>query len=317
MNKRQKVLIAASFLIVLTTTTLPALFSTQNNMDTSKLNVVATFYPLAFFTQEIGGEEVVVKQLIPDNTEVHNWQPSPSDILAINKANVIIYNGADLDHWFEEDILSSIDLSNKVVVKTTENISLLEVNKNNNESDPDHEHEGFYDPHTWISPFIAKLQAQNIYNALIQKDPTNIEYYTERWQILKIQFEELDSNYMIDISVKKKADIFVTHSAFGYLAYRYGFEQHGVIGVSADQQPSASAYANLVEMMIQHESYVVYVNPLYSDEFAQTLKSELKRLIGKDVKILKLYFMLGKIDSLDYFGQQEKNLENLKIGLEI
>ena len=58
-------------------------------------------------------------------------------------------------------------------------------------------------------------------------------------------------------------------------------------------------------------------NEIFSDEFDKTLKSELKRLIDKDVKILKLYFMLGKIDGLDYFGQQEKNLENLKIGLEI
>lgn len=315
MNKRQKVLIAVSVLLVLITAIFTALFSIQNNTETSKLKVVATFYPLAFFTQEIGGEEVVVKQLIPDNTEVHSWQPSASDILAINKADVIVYNGADLDHWFEEDILSSIDLSDKVIVKSTENVSLLELN--NNEPDLGHDHEGFYDPHTWISPFVAKLQAQNIYIALVQKDPINVEYYTERWQNLKTRFEELDRKYMIDISAKKKSDIFVTHSAFGYLAYRYGFEQHGVIGVSADQQPSASAYASLVEMMIQFESYVVYVNPLYSDEFAQTLKSELKRLTGQDVQILKLYFMLGKMDGLDYFGQQEKNLENLKIGLQI
>jgi zinc transport system substrate-binding protein len=317
MNKRQKVLIVASVLIVLTTTTLTTLFSTQNNTNTDKLKVVATFYPLAFFTQEIGGEEVVVKQLIPDNTEVHNWDPSPSDILAINKADVIVYNGADLDNWFEEDILSSIDSSNKIVVKSTENISLLELDKNNSEPDPDHEHEGFYDPHTWISPFVAKLQAQNIYKALIEKDPNNTEYFTEQWQNLKTRFDELDSKYMIDISGKKKSDIFVTHSAFGYLAYRYGFEQHGVIGVSADQQPSVSAYANLVQMMIQDQSYVVYVNPLYSDESAQTLKSELKRLTGQDVQILKLYLMLGKMDGLDYFGQQEKNLKNLKIGLQI
>ena len=201
MNKRQKVLVAASTSIVLITT-VTALFSTQSNMDTSKLKVVATFYPLAFFSQEIGGEEVAVKQLIPDNTEVHNWQPSPSDILAINKADVIIYNGADLDHWFEEDILSVIDSSSKVVVKTTENISLIEL-KNNNKPDPDHEHEGFFDPHTWISPFVAKLQAQNIYKALIQKDPSNTEYFTERWQNLKTRFEELDNKYMIDISTKK------------------------------------------------------------------------------------------------------------------
>jgi len=69
-------------------------------------------------------------------------------------------------------------------------------------------------------------------------------------------------------------------------------------------------------MKMEHETYVVYVDPVYSEESAQTLKNELKRLSGQDVQILKLYFMLGTIDGLDYFGQQEKNLENLKIGLE-
>ena len=69
-------------------------------------------------------------------------------------------------------------------------------------------------------------------------------------------------------------------------------------------------------MMIAHETYVVYVDPVYSAESGQTLKNELKRLSGHDVQILELYFMLGNIDGLDYFGQQEKNLENLKVGLE-
>jgi len=61
---------------------------------------------------------------------------------------------------------------------------------------------------------------------------------------------------------------------------------------------------------------VVYVDPVYADESAQTLRNELERISVQDVQILKFYFLLGDKDGLDYFGQQEKNLENLKIGLE-
>jgi zinc transport system substrate-binding protein len=61
---------------------------------------------------------------------------------------------------------------------------------------------------------------------------------------------------------------------------------------------------------------VIYVDPVYSEEYGQTLKNELERLSGESVQILKLYFMLGEIDDLDYFEQQAKNLENLKIGLD-
>ncbi|MCP8304954.1 MAG: zinc ABC transporter substrate-binding protein, partial [archaeon] len=268
--------------------------------------------PLAYFAQEIGGEYVSVRQLILNNMEVHSWQPSTSDILAADEADIIIYNGANLDLWMETDILLTLGTSNKIIVETTEDVKLLETEANH---EHDHDHE-LHDPHTWISPFIAKQQAQKIYEALVQKDPSHEEYYTERWEDLRARFEELDDDYMEGLSNTQKEAIFVTHAAFGYLAERYGFEQHGVIGISADEQPSTSVIASLVEMMIDHETYVVYVDPVYSDEYAQTLKSELESRAGHSVQILKLYFMLGPIDGMDYFEQQEKNLENLKIGLE-
>lgn len=312
MNKRQKLLIATTVIIITVAVIATVFYTIQNKTAENRLKVVASFYPLAFFTQEIGGEKVSVKQLIPDNTEVHTWQPSFGDILAVDEADVLIYNGASLDQWFEDDIIPTIDPSNKIIVETTKGLQLLETKQETDNL----EHEDYYDPHTWISPYIAKQQAQKIYEALIQKDPDNQGYYSEHWQNLKTRFETIDKEYMSGLSTKSKEEIFVAHSAFGYLAYRYGFEQYGVIGISADEQPSASVYVNLVEMMIEHKTYVVYVDPVYADESAQTLKNELQRLSGQDVQILKLYFMLGVIDDLDYFGQQTRNLENLKIGLE-
>ena len=113
--------------------------SIQNRTEDGKLKIVASFYPLAFFAQQIGGEEVTVKQLIPDNTEVHNWQPTFADILALEEADVIIYNGASLDHWFEDDILPIIDPTSKIIVKTTDGIQLLETETENGESTHEHE----------------------------------------------------------------------------------------------------------------------------------------------------------------------------------
>ena len=313
MNKRQKLFVTATAIIVLTAVFATAFYSQQNRAESDKLKVVATFYPLAFFAQQIGGEEVTVTQLIPDNTEVHIWQPSLADILAVDEADVIIYNGASLDHWFKDDILPTIDSSNKIIVETTKGVQLRETET---EHSGEHENEGLYDPHTWVSPFLAKQQAQSIYEALIQKDPDHEGYYSECWQNLKKRFEELDNKYLTGLSTKSKEDVFVAHAAFGYLADRYGFKQHGVIGISADEQPSAQVYANLVDMMTEHETYVVYVDPVYTEESVQTLKNDLETRTDQNVRILRLYFMLGSIDGLDYFGQQEKNLENLKIGLE-
>jgi zinc transport system substrate-binding protein len=315
MNKRQKIFVSSTVIIVFTVVFATILFSQQNKTENDELKVVATFYPLAFFAQQIGGKEVVVTQLIPDNTEVHTWQPSFDDILAVDEAEVIIYNGASLDHWFKEEVIHNIDSHSKIIVETTRVVKLIQA-ETEHSNDNEHENNSFYDPHTWISPFLAKQQAQSIYEALILKDPDNEVYYSERWQSLKTQFEELDNNYLTELATKRKRDVFVAHEAFGYLAYRYGFDQHGIIGISADEQPNAKVYADLVDKMIELDTYAVYVDPVYTAESVQTLKNDLETRTDQNVQILKLYFMLGVIDDLDYFQQQEKNLENLKIGLE-
>ncbi|MEJ2281203.1 MAG: zinc ABC transporter substrate-binding protein [Candidatus Bathyarchaeota archaeon] len=314
MNMRQKIFIFLTILIILILIISTFSILPKQNTDEDKIKIAASFYPLAFFAEKIGGEKVTVKQLIPDNMEVHNWQPSFSDILTLEDADILLYNGASLDHWFEEDILNVINPTNKLIVKTTDGLQLLETKTENNAVENNHSEP--YDPHTWISPFLAQQQAEKIYTALIQKDPNNTQYYSSRWLELKTNLEELDADYFNYLLNKTKNEIFVAHSAFGYLAERYGFIQFGVIGISADEQPSASTYANLVEMMIDQEIFVVFVDPIYPNESAQTLGNELKRLTGHDVIILKLYFMLGEMDGLDYLEQQEKNLENLIIGLD-
>jgi zinc transport system substrate-binding protein len=320
MNQKQKILLIGAILIIIIAGVASAfLISTS---PTDKLQVVATFYPLAFFSQQIGGENVQITQLVPSNTEIHAWEPSASDISSVEEADIIVYNGAELDHWLEEEILPALsNAKTRTVVETTEGLPLLTGEHEEHEHEEEHGHEeehehGLYDPHTWVSPHMAKLQAEKIYNAIVQQDPEHESYYTDRWLNLKTTLEQIDTDYTSELSNKQKDTIFVSHEAFGYLAHRYNFEQHGVIGLSADEQPSAATIANILDLMIDHVTYVVYVDPVYSDEYAQTLKNELETQTGQSVTILELYLILGPIDDLDYFGQQAVNLENLKVGLE-
>ncbi|TRO47414.1 zinc ABC transporter substrate-binding protein [Candidatus Bathyarchaeota archaeon] len=313
MNKKQAALIISVALTVLILIAAASAFYTTAQ-PTGKLQVVATFYPLAFFTQEIGGEHVQVTQLVPSNTEIHNWEPSVQDITATEKADIIIYNGAGLDHWMQNEILPALsNAKSRVTVDTTESIPLLQATQHKEE----HEHKhGDYDPHTWVSPYMAKLQAEKIYNTLVTQDPTHENYYEDNWATFKNNLEQIEANYTKTLADKQKNVIFVSHAAFSYLADRYGFQQYGVIGLSADQQPSAAAIANIHNLMVQHETYVVYVDPVHSEEYAQTLKNELETRTGRAVKILKLYLITGPADGRGYLEQQLFNLQNLKIGLE-
>ncbi len=287
----------------------------KERVEEDRIKILASFYPLAYFSEQIGGEKVVVNTLIPYNTEVHTWQPSISDIAKAEDADIIVYNGAGLDHWLEEDIFPALNTAGKIIVETTEGIKLLETEEGRGELEEEHGH-GMYDPHTWISPYIARQQAEKIYEALVEFDGGSSQYYESRWQALSDSLEELDSRYLEDLGDAGKGEIFTTHAAFGYLVDRYGFEQHGVVGISADEQPSPKNLADIANQMEVEETYVIYVDPIYSDEYAQTLKSELESRTGETVQILKLYFMLGPMDDLDYMEQIEANLESLKEGLE-
>ena len=305
--KRERVLALSVIVVIAVVAGAVYTMSQRPGSEDGKIHVLASFYPLAYFASEIGGEYASVASLIPYNTEVHSWQPSTSSILAASDADILIYNGAGLDHWFEEDLLAAINTNGKVVVETTANLSLI--------AGSEAEEHGEYDPHTWISPALAKLQAQKIYDALVQVDPLHSGYYAQRWASLSAKFDSLDQAYTLNLSAKTKSVIFVTHGAFGYLADRYGFEQVSVIGISADEQPSASALAGIVDLMIEHDTYVIFLDPVYTNSYASTLKAELELRTSQAVTISNLYLMLGPIGEMDYFDQMEANLLNLKLGL--
>lgn len=273
--------------------------------DDQRWRVVATFYPLAYMTQAIGGQYVSVRTLVPANTDIHSWQFRYSDVQAADNAHLLVYNGAHLDPWFEEDVLSAIDTSDSLVINTTVNVSLISGQGQQG-----------MDPHTWISPYTARQQARAIYEGLVHMDPAHQEYYRQRWENLSQHLVHLDKQYAESLISAPKDIIFVTHAAFGYLAHRYNFTQHAVIGLSADEQPSVSALVSLIDSMEEHHTYVLYVNPLYSDQEAEALASTLEARTGQPVMVLKLYVMLGPMDGLDYLQQMEQNLENLKKGLE-
>jgi len=317
MNKKQKILLTCIILVAVIATGIVAL-TANTPSSSSKLTVVATFYPLAYLSQEIGGDQIQVTQLIPNNTEIHSWEPSASSIIAAEDADIIIYNGAGADHWMEDDVLPALSNSKtRTVVESTDGLELIANQEHEHEAGEEEHEPGLYDPHTWISPYMAKLQAEKIYTALVQVDPEHESYYTQRWLNLEDRLNQLDNEYLTGLSNAPKDTIFVSHEAFGYLAYRYEFEQNGVIGLSADEQPSTATIATLVNEMEEHQTYVVYVDPVYSREYAQTIQSEVEAQTGHSVTILELYLMLGPTDNMDLLQQMQTNLANLKIGLEV
>ena len=308
MNGKQFGVILTGMIIVLAILGAASLVSSTAD-DSEELNVVTSFYPLAYLAKSIGGENVTVSTLIPYNMEVHSWQPSASDILQADMADVFIYNGAGLEPWIENEIIPIIDHNEKIILETTAEMHLEEGHEEDG-----HDH-GDQDPHTWISPFMARMQAEAIYLALVEADSANASYYGQRWVQLDSLLEELDDLYLERLASTQFHTIFVTHTAYSYLAERYGFEQEGILGISANEQPSTGTIADLADRMVEEEIYTLFLDPVFSDDYIQTLKSEVEDMTHASVSILKLYLMTGPTEDMDYLEQMESNLENLVQGL--
>jgi zinc transport system substrate-binding protein len=274
--------------------------------------VVTSFYPLGFLAKEIArGTTFSVTTLMPPNQEVHSYHPTTRDWLEASRAEVLVYNGAGVDRWFEEELLKDLDTSGKVVVEATAGLPLLDARGHDHGDGED----GEVDPHTWLSPWMALQQGQAIHDAMAAYAPGPVLDAT--WQALRTRLIALDAEYTTVLANATLDQVIVSHEAYGYLADRYGFTQHGVIGISAEEQPSVAAMTGLVDLMEEEGVYTVFVDPVYSEDYARTVQEELEQRTGEDVRVDRLYFCLGTVDGLDYLEQMEANLDALALALEV
>lgn len=304
MNRKQLILVIGSFAAVFVLIFASAVLQDPEG-DDDKVKVVATFYPLAYMAESIGGDRVSVSSMVPFNTELHSWQPAPQDIIRADDAEVILYNGGPADRWLVDDVLPAVNDAGKVIANTTQGVSYIAGGD---------EGEGGSDPHTWLSPRRAMVQARNVYHALCEADPQGEAYFTERFNALNATLASLDEQYR-SLDNATVSGIIVSHSALGYVAHDYNFTQYGVIGLSADEEPSAAALTGLVEIMENESIYTVYVDPVYKRDYAQILKQELESETGHEVAVLEMYLTLGPFGELDYLEQLAQNLANLRAGL--
>ncbi len=268
--------------------------------NSRKVSVIVSFYPLQEWAQRIGGDLVEVKNMTPVGLEPHDFEPSPKDISQISDADVFIYNGAGLEPWTNK-ITGQL---NNIVVDASSGIDLL---KTNNTGTP-------FDPHIWLDPLLAKQQAESIANAIIQADPSNKALYTTRLEILESDLGKLDNEFSVLNSCPKKTFI-TSHSAFHYLASRYGLEMITITGLSPEEEPSPKKLAEISRLAKENDVQYIFFETLTENKFAETIVREINghSLILNPIEgLTKQELQEGK----NYFSIQRENLTNLRIALQ-
>jgi len=279
-----------------------AVYGTNSNQqftitDSSKLQVISSFYTLYEFSQNIGQEKVDVTLLVPAGVEPHDWGPTIKDVQRMQKSDLIIINGIGFENWV--DNLEETNYQG-VIVDTSNGI----LDKNFGQEQISH----FGDPHIWLNPIYAKIQVQNIANAFSNSDPNNQQYYQSNAAKYIEELELLDSKIRNELSNCTR-DFVAFHDAFSYFADEYNLNQHTII---SSNSPHGETTAKTLEEIIS-TSRELNIKVIFSEENVNTRTSE---IIANEIdgKVLVLSTLEIFSDGT-YISKMTENLSNLEEAL--
>jgi zinc transport system substrate-binding protein len=235
----------------------------QNN---SKLNVIASFYPMYDFARNVGGDRIDARTLIPVGVEPHDYEPAPSDIMALNEAQMLILNGVIEDSWAPK-LIASLDNRNLQVVDTSKGLHLV--------ASQDADLPG-NDPHIWIDPVYAEKQVAAIRDAFIQADPAGKDYYEGNAAAYIQKLESLDAQFRTTMAGCRKKDMLITHATLAYFCKEYGCNQVPIEGVNAEGEPTPAVVAAIIEQAKEKNITVVFVEKLFNPNIAQSIANDIR-----------------------------------------
>jgi len=265
--------------------------------QSSKINVVASFFPIYEFAKQVGGDRVNIMTLIPAGVEPHDYEPTIQQLQEAENADVVFFNGLG----FEDSWIGRINNDN--LVDTSSLLNLSQGSKTRN-------------PHVWLDPVLAKAQVQQVENALIEIDPNNKLYYQNNAMNFTAELDALDSEIKNVLETCNKKDFVAFHDAFGYFANRYGLIQHSVQGISPEGEVLPQRIEQTIRLADDLGLNVIYAEELVDPRFAGVIAQEIP-----NGKVLVLSPLEGiekeEMDTgIGYLDKMEQNISNLKVGLE-
>lgn len=280
----------------------------KGDKGTGTLSVCASFYPMYDFASKVAGNRATVTCLVPAGTEPHDWEPSTTDVRTISTCDMLVYNGAGMEHWIG-DVSNGLAGEKPVLVCASDGIELRELPEGKGDED-----EAGTDPHVWLSPVSAKHQLGTIRDALVSLDPAGRQEYDVNYERWAAEFEKLDSEFSDGLSNLSNRTLVVSHEAFGYLCDAYGLTQKPIAGIDAEGEPNAQQMAEIASFVRENNVRTIFTEELVSPKVAEAIASE----TGATVEELNPLEGLSDeelANGEDYFSVMRKNLAALREAL--
>jgi zinc/manganese transport system substrate-binding protein len=266
--------------------TLGGFVSTASAAD---LDVVASFSIIADFAKNVGGDRVEVATLVGPDGDAHVYEPRPADAAALEKANVVLVNGLELEGFMKRLIETSG--TKAPVVELTKGIEPLKAEEEEHHHDEkaeaghDHEghhHHGEFDPHAWQSIPNAEIYVKNIADAFCEADKAGCATYTANAEayLAKLAALQTEVKAAIEALPADKRTIITSHDAFGYFAHEYGLKFIAPEGVSTEAEASAADVAKLVDQVKEDKASAIFVENITNPRLIEQIAAETGLKVG-------------------------------------
>ena len=231
----------------------------------AKFKVVTTFTVIQDIAQNVAGDAATVESITKPGAEIHEYEPTPKDIVIAQSADLILWNGLNLERWFERFFQN---IKDKPAVVVTEGITPLSIYEGPYKDAPN--------PHAWMSPSNALIYVENIKNALVKYDPQNADTYQKNAAAYAEKIKQLDKPLREKLS-QIPADqrwLVTSEGAFSYLAKDYDLKEGYLWPINAEQQGTPQQVRKLIDLVKKNHIPVVFSESTVSAKPAQQVAKE-------------------------------------------
>lgn len=261
-------------------------FSNGQAFAEDKLKAVTTFTVIADIARNVAGDAAIVESITKPGAEIHDYQPTPRDIIRAQDADVIFWNGLNLERWFERFLQDIKDVPNVVVSEGVEPLSIYEG-----------PYSGKPNPHAWMSTENALIYVENIRKAFVKMDPENADIYNANAQSYSQKIQDLQENLANSLEniPEEKRYLVSSEGAFSYLAKDMGMKEVYLWPINADQQGTPQQVRKVIDLVREHHIPVVFSESTISDKPARQVATETGALYGGVLYVDSLSEPGGKV----------------------
>lgn len=231
----------------------------------AKFKVVTTFTVIQDIAQNVAGDAATVESITKPGAEIHEYEPTPKDIVKAQSADLILWNGLNLERWFERFFQN---IKDKPAIVVTEGVTPLSIYEGPYKDAPN--------PHAWMSPSNALIYVENIKNALVKYDPQNADTYQKNAAAYAEKIKQLDKPLREKLS-QIPADqrwLVTSEGAFSYLAKDYDLKEGYLWPINAEQQGTPQQVRKLIDLVKKNHIPVVFSESTVSAKPAQQVAKE-------------------------------------------